>query len=343
MNFLQTTRRTGSLRIIHKQPQPNYFQPQKSCLRMEQWDIVIIGAGPAGLAAGIYAARSGLKTLILEEKMAGGTAADAPNIENYPGFSQTSGADLSERMVQHCRAAGATIRELEPVTGLDIKGEKKLVKTAGSTYEAAAVIIASGAHYRELGVKGETEFRGRGVSYCGVCDGPFFRNKRVLVVGGGNSALATALYLSGIVAEVTVVHRRDAFRAEEALVKDVASRENIKTFLGTEILEIKGEKIVNKVLLSVSKAGGTEELAVDGVFVQVGEVPNSQVAQEAGVEVDEHGHIKIDIFQRTSVAGVYAAGDVTNHPVKQVGAATGQGITAALEAYSWIRRPYYRR
>ena len=310
---------------------------------MEQWDIVIIGAGAAGLAAGIYAARSGLKTLVLDEKLAGGTAADAPNIENYPGFSQISGGALSEKMVQHCRKTGVTIRELEPVTGLDLKGEKKIVKTASSTYEANALIIASGSHYREIGVKGEKEFRGKGVSYCGVCDGPFFRNKRVLVVGGGNSALTTTLYLSGVVAEVFVVHRRDAFRAEAALVNDVASKKNIKTLLNTEITEIRGEKAVKNVLLSSGKTGKTEELAVDGIFVQVGEAPNSQVAREAGVEVDEDGYIKIDLFQRTSVAGVYAAGDVTNHPVKQVGTAVGQGITAALEAYSWIRRPYYRR
>ena len=310
---------------------------------MEQWDLIIIGAGAAGLAAGIYAARSGLKTLIIDEKMAGGTAADAPIMENYPGFPQISGAELSEKMVLHCRKTGATIRELETVIALDLKGEKKIVKTARSTYEAAAVIIASGAHYREIGVKGEKEFRGKGVSYCGVCDGPFFKNKRVLVVGGGNAALATALYLSGIAAEVIVAHRRDAFRADEALVKDVASRKNIKALLSTEIREIKGEKVVNKVVLFDSKAGETKELAVDGVFVQVGEAPNSQIAREAGVEVDEHGCIKIDMFQRTSVAGVYAAGDVTNHPVKQVGTAVGQGITAALEAYSCIRRPYYRR
>jgi thioredoxin reductase (NADPH) len=310
---------------------------------MEHWDLVIIGAGAAGLAAGIYAARSGLKTLIIDEKMAGGTTADAPNVENYPGFSNISGAELSEKMVLHCRKTGAVIRELEPVTGLELKGEKKIVKTARSAYEADALIIASGSHYREIGVKGEKEFRGRGVSYCGVCDGPFFRNKRVLVVGGGNSALTTVLYLSGIATEVTVVHRRDAFRAEDALVKDVASKKNIKALLSTEIREIKGEKVVNRVMLFSGKTGEVKELAVDGVFVQVGEAPNSQVAQEAGVEVNEHGYIKIDLFQRTNIAGVYAAGDVTDHPVKQVGTAVGQGITAALEAYSYIRQPYYRK
>jgi thioredoxin reductase (NADPH) len=310
---------------------------------MENWDLIIIGAGAAGLAAGIYAARSGLKTLIIEEKMAGGTTSDAPTVENYPGFSQVGGAELAEKMALHCRKTGATIHELETVTGLDIKGERKIVKTIRTAYEANALIIATGSHYREIGVTGEKEFRGRGVSYCGVCDGPLFKGKRVLVIGGGNSAVITALYLSGIAAEVIVAHRRHVFRAEEALVKDVESKRNVQVFWNTEVREIKGEKLVNKVVLFDSKTGETKELAVDGVFVQIGEAPNSQLAKESGVEVDEHGYIKIDMFQRTSVPGVYAAGDVTNHPVKQVGTAVGQGITAALEAYGYIRRPYYRK
>jgi thioredoxin reductase (NADPH) len=310
---------------------------------MENWDLIIIGAGAAGLAAGIYGARSGLKTLIIEEKMAGGTTSDAPVVENYPGFSQVGGAELAEKMALHCRKTGVTIHELETVTGLDLKGDRKTVKTSKATYEANALIIATGAHYREIGVPGEKEFRGRGVSYCGVCDGPLFRDKRVLVVGGGNSAAITTLYLSGIVTEVIVAHRRNAFRAEEALVKDITSKKNVQVFWNTEVREIKGEKLVKKVVLFDNKAGETKELAVDAVFVQVGEAPNSQIAREAGVEVDEHGYIKIDMFQHTNILGVYAAGDVTNHPVKQVGTAVGQGITAALEAYGYIRRPYYRK
>jgi len=304
--------------------------------------LIIIGAGAGGLAAGIYGARSGLKTLIIDEKMAGGTTADAPVVENYPGFPQIGGGELAERMTLHCKKAGVTIHEIEPVTGLDLSGEQKIVKTSRAAYEATALIIATGSHYREIGVKGEKEFRGRGVSYCGVCDGPLFKGKRVLVIGGGNSAATTTLYLSGIAAEVTVTHRRDAFRAEEALVKDIASKKNVKVFWNTEVREIKGDKLVTKVVLYDNKAEATKEIAVDAVFVQIGEAPNSRIAREAGLEVNEHGYIKTDVFQRTSVAGVYAAGDVTSHPVKQVGTAVGQGITAALEAYSYIRRPYYR-
>ena len=305
--------------------------------------MIIIGAGAAGLAAGIYGARSGLKTLVIDEKMAGGTTADAPVVENYPGFPEIGGGELAQKMTLHCKKAGVTIHEIETVTALDLAGERKIVKTTRAAYEANAVIIATGSHYREIGVKGEKEFRGRGVSYCGVCDGPLFKGKRVLVIGGGNSAATTTLYLSGIAAEVLVTHRRNAFRAEEALVKDIASKKNVQVFWNTEVREIKGEKLVTEVVLYDNKAEETKEIAVDAVFVQIGEAPNSQIAREAGLEVNEHGYIKTDIFQRTSIAGVYAAGDVTNHPVKQVGTAVGQGITAALEAYSYIRRPYYRR
>jgi len=310
---------------------------------MESWDLIIIGAGCAGLAAGIYGARSGLKTLIIEEKLSGGTTSDAPVVENYPGFSQIGGAELAEKMTTHCRKTGVTFHELETVTGLELTGDKKIVKTSKAVYEASAIIIATGSYYRKIGVVGEKEFFGRGVSYCGVCDGPLFKGKKVLIVGGGNSAVITTLYLSGIAAEVNVAHRRHAFRAEEALLKDVESKRNVRVFWNTEVREIKGEKLVNKVVLFDNKAGETQELMVDAVFVQVGEAPNSQLAKESSVEVDEHGFIKTDMFQHTNVPGVYAAGDVTNQPVKQIGTAVGQGITAALEAYAHIKRPYYRK
>ncbi len=295
------------------------------------------------MAAGIYGARSGLKTLVLEEKMAGGTTSDAPVLENYPGFVRIGGAELAEKMALHCKSAGATVYELVTVTGLTVENDRKIVTTNQTSYETTAVILAMGSHYREICVPGEKEFRGRGVSYCGVCDGPLFKGKRVLVVGGGNSALTTTLYLSGIVGEVIVVHRREAFRAEEALVKDVTSKKNVQVFWNSELKEIKGEKIVNKVVLFDSRAGETKEFDANAVFVQVGEAPNSQLAKEAGVEIDEKGYIKADIFQRTNIPGIFAAGDVTNHPVKQVGTAVGQGITAALEAFAYIKQPYYRK
>ena len=310
---------------------------------MEQWDLIIIGAGPAGLSAGIYASRSGLKTMIVEEKMAGGTTSDAPIVENYPGFAQIGGGELAEKMVLHCKKMGVTIRELETVSSLRLRDDEKVVITHKTEHAAKALIFATGSHYREIGVPGEREFRGKGVSYCTVCDGPFFKGKRVLVVGGGNSAATAILYLSGVVGEVVVVHRKHAFRAEEALVKDISEKKNVRVLWNTEVQEIKGEKTVNSVILLDNKTGETSELAVNAVFVQVGEAPNSKIANEAGVEVDEHGYVKIDMYQKTNLPGVYAAGDVTSHPVKQVGTAVGQGITAALQAYVYIRQPYYRK
>ena len=309
---------------------------------MENWDIIIVGAGSAGCAAAIYAVRSGLKTLVLDEKFAGGTIADAPTIVNYPGYPSISGSELALKMADHARGLGTVIHDVEAVTALNFTGENKTVTTNAATYAAKAVIIATGSHYKEIGAKGEKEFRGRGVSYCGVCDGPFFKKKNILVVGGGNSACITTLYLSGLANQVTVIHRREMFRAEETLVKDITTKTNVKILWNTEIHEIKGDKQVRTVTLIDNSTGKTSKVTVDAVFVQVGEAPNSQLAVDAGVETDEHGYIKIDIRQHTNLEGVYGAGDVTNHPVKQVGTAVGQGITAALEAYAYIRRPYYK-
>jgi thioredoxin reductase (NADPH) len=248
--------------------------------------------------------------------------------------------ELAQKMALHCRSAGAVVREFERVTALEL-GDKKVVKTNKADYEAKAVIIASGSHYREISVPGEKEFLGKGVSYCGICDGPLFKGKRVLVVGGGNSAVITALYLADLASEVNVVHRRDAFRAEEALVKALEAKKNVEILWNNEVKEIRGEKLVNRVTLVDTRTGEAKELPIDGVFVQVGEDPNSHLAKEAGVAVDEDSYIIVDSRQWTNIAGVYAAGDVTNHPVKQVGTAVGQGITAALEAYGYVRRPYY--
>jgi thioredoxin reductase (NADPH) len=310
---------------------------------MENWDVIIIGAGSAGLSAGIYAVRSGLKTLILDEKLAGGTIADASLVVNYPGFAEISGGELAEKMTNHCKKIGANIHDLEAVTEINLVSEKKIVKTASASYEAQALIFSTGSHYKEVGVKGEKEFRGKGVSYCGVCDGPFFKGKKVIVVGGGNTACTTTLYLAGIASEVNVIHRRQAFRAEESLITDISAKNNVKIMWNTEIQEIKGDKQVRSVSLIDNITNKTTELAVDAVFVQVGEAPNSQIAKAAGVETDDHGYVKVDMNQKTNLMGVFAAGDVTNQTIKQVGTAVGQGITAALEAYSYIKRPYYRK
>jgi thioredoxin reductase (NADPH) len=310
---------------------------------MDNYDLTVVGAGAAGLAAGIYGVRSGLKTIILEEKMAGGTTAVAPWVENYLGFQSINGVELAEKMVAHARSSGVKLNEFEKVNKMELKGERKLVHTEKAVYETKAVIIASGAAYRHLGVPGENEFRGRGVSYCALCDGPFFKNKRVIVAGGGNTALITALYLAHLGSDVKVVHRRDVFRAEDALVQDLKNMKNIEVLWSSEIKEIGGDKSVKRVVLFNKLRGETSEIPVDGVFVQIGEDPNSQQAKEAGVAVDQDGFIIVDALQHTNRDGVYAAGDVANHPVKQLGVAVGQGITAAVEAYAFVRRPYYKK
>jgi thioredoxin reductase (NADPH) len=310
---------------------------------MEEWELVIVGAGPAGLAAGMYAARSGLRTLIIDEKMAGGTTADAPIIENYPGFLKITGGELAEKMVLQCKQIGVTFRELESATKLVIKEKNRILETNKNVYSCKAIILATGSHYKTIGVKGENEFKGRGVSYCGICDGPLFKGKRVIVVGGGNTATTTTLYLSGIVSEVLVVHRRDAFRSEQALVNEIKSKNNVKILWNTEIQEILGDKLVNSVLVIDNKTNKRKKLPVEAVFVQIGEAPNSQITQNTGIEMNNKGHVIVDSSQRTNLLGIYAAGDLTDHPVKQIGTAVGQGITAALEAYSYIKRPYYRK
>lgn len=309
--------------------------------KMSHWDLIVIGAGAAGLTAGIYGARSGMKTLIIEEKIPGGGITEAPLIENYPGFPEgITGIDLAKRLVVQTERMGAEIRELEKVTKLDPMAREKGVKTDKTAYTAPAMILAPGCRHRTLGVPGEEELFGRGVSYCAMCDGPLFKGKKVIVVGGGNSALISAIYLSNLASDVKLAHRRPQLRAEEALVRDLRRR-NVKVLWNTEIQKIKGDARVRSVVLLDNKTGEIDELEIDGVFVQVGEIPNSQIAREAGIKVDEDGYIIVDSRQRTNVEGVFAAGDVTVGPVKQVGTSVGQAIVAATEAFCYVKRPYY--
>jgi thioredoxin reductase (NADPH) len=307
----------------------------------QEYDVIIIGAGPAGLTAGIYCARNGLKTLILEEKLPGGLAAEASLIENYPGFIDgVSGLDLVNRMVKQAKKFAVEINELEPVLELTVKGKKKIVQTEKKRYTTSAIILSSGCHCKHLNVVGESLFQGKGVSYCAVCDGPLFRNRHLIVVGGGNSAAMSALYLSELAAEVKLIHRREGLRAEDALIKDL-KRKSVKVMLNTEIDEIKGEQIVKEVILFNNKTEKMEEVPVDGIFIHVGETPNSKIAKEAGIDTDSTGFVIVDPKQQTNIEGVYAAGDVTNCEVKQIGTAVGQAIIAALEVFGFLKRPYY--
>ncbi|MEM2321406.1 MAG: thioredoxin-disulfide reductase [Candidatus Bathyarchaeia archaeon] len=308
---------------------------------MEKWDLVVIGAGPAGLTAGIYSARSGLKTLILEKGSAGGALNEIPWIENYPGFSDgVSGQELAERLVSQCKKFGARIQEFEETIRIDVGYEEKVVKTDKGAYPTEAIIIASGSRHRRLNVPGERELEGKGVSYCALCDGPLFRNLRVLVVGGGNTAAVSALYLFDLGAKVFLAHRRKYLRADEIYTKEISNK-GIEVLWNTEVKEIIGENKVRGVVLYNNETKKEFTLDVDGIFILIGEVPNSEFAKASGIKVNEEGYIIVDVFQRTNVPGIYAAGDVTTHPIKQIGSAVGQAITAAVEAYRHVKKPYY--
>ena len=314
---------------------------EQRAMAEENWDLIIVGAGPAGLTAGIYAARSGLKTLIFESKMPGGSVSEAAIIENYPGFPDgIRGLDLVSKMVKQCEASGAEIRSMERVLEMDLEDKKKRVKTNTGTYAAASLIIATGTERRLLGVPGEREFLGRGVSYCAVCDGPLFKDRSLIVVGGGNCAANNAIFLSNLAAAVKLIHRRSSLRAREALVERMKSN-GVELILDTEIREIKGDKIVNGVVLYNKKTRDVTEMKADGVFIDVGQVPLSKVAREAGVELDEKGYIIVDPLQKTNIEGVYAIGDVTTCPHKQIGTAIGHAVISAIEAFGYIKRPYY--
>jgi thioredoxin reductase (NADPH) len=303
-----------------------------------EYDVIIVGAGPAGLTAGIYTSRSGLQTLILEEKFIGGMMAEAPLIENYPGLQEgVGGLDLANRMESQARKFGVQIINPEKVTGLLLQGERKVVKVEKDTYSAIAVILAVGCDYRRLGVPGEQRFHGKGVSYCATCDGPFFKGKTVLVVGGGNSAATSAIYLSALASKVILVHRRGLLRADEVLIQELRDR-NITVILNTVVREIKGEAKVENVILENTVTTEKDTRDVDGVFVQIGETPNSQIANDAGVRIGKDGYIFVDHRQRTNIEGVFAAGDVTNCSIKQIGTAVGQAIIAALEAFSYVKK-----
>ena len=308
---------------------------------MSEWDLIIIGAGSAGLTAGMYAARNGLKTLILEEKQAGGALMIIPWIENYPGFPDgISGEELASRMISQCRKFGAEIHEFEKAEELELNEREKTVKTSSAEYAAKAIIIATGSRHKRLNVPGEREFEGRGVSYCALCDGPLFKGLRILVVGGGNTAAASALYLANLASKVYLAHRRSQLRAEEIYVREIVEK-GIEVLWNTEVKCIKGDSKVRNVILFNNKTGEERELEVDGVFVCVGEEPNSEIAKKAGIKLDERGYIIVDSLQRTNIQGVYAAGDVAANQVKQIGTAIGQAIVAAVEAFKYVKKPYY--
>ena len=300
-------------------------------------DLVVIGGGPAGLAAGIYAERSGLKAAVIEKDALGGQVALTPVVENYPGFTSVGGKTLVDIMVSHALQyvqifAGEEVLEIEP-------GAPITVKTSRRKFHTKSVLLATGAKHRNLGVPGELRLSGKGVSYCATCDGPLFKGKKVIMVGGGNSAVTEALHLFHQGVDVTLVHRRDRLRAQEFLAKQLEAN-HIPVLWNTEVKEILGKERVQEVLLTNNQSGEQTRLEVNGVFIAIGYEPSVELARKLGIELNEEGFIKHDEKHRTNIAGIYSAGDVEGG-YKQIVTATGQGSAAAMTIFEDLINPYW--
>jgi len=303
---------------------------------MQSVELLVVGAGPAGLTAGLYGVRSELKTVVLEAAAPGGQMATAPKIENYPGFPDgIPGMELAERMETQARNAGVEIRNFESVESVRKEGDVFVVETSENKYESVAVIVASGLSHKKLGVPGEAEFLGRGISYCATCDAPLFKGKKVAVVGDGTAAANAALTLSEL-ADVKMLVGGDAVRATERIILRRLERSGVEILRNVKVLEIVGEDMVSGVRALNTKTGEEFLLEVDGVFIEVGKVPNTEFLK-LDVQLDEKGYIIVDSKQQTSVEGLFAAGDVTSGGVKQVVTAVAQGAIAALNAYKYVR------
>jgi len=303
------------------------------------YELAIIGAGPAGYSAGIYAVRAGIKTVLFERGNGGGTAAIAPNIENYAGFQSITGAELMEKMKQHAEQY-VTIHEYEEIVDIKKKDDQFILTTSeDKTYQVGAVVIATGTEHRKLDAKGIQQFEGRGVSYCATCDGFFFKDKVVCVVGGGNSALIESIYLKQIgCKQVYLIHRRNQLRAEEAYETD-AKNAGVEFILNHVVDEVKGDQIVDTVVLKHVKTGESKSIKTDGLFVSIGVIPQNDLAKKLGVELNEWEYIKVDCQMRTSVPGVYAAGDITGG-LRQVITAAAEGANAALTSTEALGKQY---
>ena len=299
----------------------------------EMYDVIIIGGGPAGLTAALYAKRAGLTALLLEGGVPGGQAATTPEIENWPGTGAVSGSEFAQRLYEQSRALGADIR-FQRADRLSDGGSYKVVRSAGAEFEGRTVILANGVRRRKLNVPGEDALAGRGVSYCATCDGGFFKGKEVAVVGGGNTALEDALYLSGLCPAVWLIHRRDSFRAERHLIDAAAAAPAIHPLMEHQVLEIMGERQVSALRLAGPR--GERTLPVSGVFAAVGLEPDNTPFSPP-IELDEHGYIRAGEDCRTNLPGVFAAGDARAKELRQLVTAASDGARAAHEALLWLR------
>lgn len=305
---------------------------------MEHHDLIILGAGAAGLTAAIYAKRAGLDALVMEKGVVGGQITTTSEVENWPGIKQISGFDLAASLQEHAEHLGAEIRIAE-ITGLDLSGPQKIVRTDTGPIRADALIVCTGARHRRLDVPGEEGLTGRGVSYCAVCDGPFFRNEEIMVVGGGDMAVEEALYLTRFASKIYLVHRRDTLRAAEIIAKRALANPKIEPVWDSVVSRFNGETGVESAVVKNVKTGEEKTIPVTGAFIFVGNLPNSEMFKDSGLGLDVSGWVIVDqATLATNVAGVFAAGDVRETSLRQMITAAADGARAAMSAYAYISK-----
>ena len=302
----------------------------------KEYDIVIIGGGPAGLAAGLYASRGNVQTIILEKLIPGGQLNNTQDVENYPGMDHMTGPEISQAMEAQTKRFGCEIINNCNITSVELLGKEKIIKTDKGTFTGKVVIIATGSEHRKLDVPGEKEYSGKGVSYCAVCDGAFFKEKELVVVGGGDSAVEEGTFLTKFAKKVTIVHRRDKFRAEKIIQDRAFKNPKISVIWNNGIKEVKGDGNGVTALKLIDVITNEEkDFTCDGVFIYVGLVPNTELFK-GQIVMDEAGRIKTNERMETNIKGIYAAGDVRETPLKQAVTAASDGSLAATMAISYI-------
>lgn len=311
------------------------------------YDVVIIGGGPAGLAAGLYAGRAKMNTIILEKEKAGGQIVTTHDVENYPGsVEEPTGPRLVARMVEQCKQFGVEIR-YEEVQSVELDGDIKIIKGAKQEYQAKTIIVATGAKPRKLDVPGEQELTGKGVSYCATCDGAFFEGLPVYVFGGGDTAVEESLFLTRFARKIYIVHRRDEFRAAKSIQDKVFKHPNIEVIWDTTLKEVTGDGIVERMVLKNTKTGEETEILADeedgtfGIFVMVGYIPETGVFKDK-LTMDRTGYIFTDENMATNIPGVFAAGDVRVKPLRQVVTATNDGAIASIQCEKYIEEHFHQ-
>jgi thioredoxin reductase (NADPH) len=300
------------------------------------YDLIVVGAGPAGLSASIYASRFNLKNLVLGTSL-GGALNEIFIVENYPGIKSASGMDIGKIFQEQAKNFGAEIK-LEEVQEVEPTEDEFKIISAKNIYKAKTVILALGKTFRRLNIPGEKEFSGKGVSYCATCDGAFFKNKIVGVIGGGNSAAQAALLLSQYCPKIYNIYRKEKMRAQDILIDRIKSNSEIERIKSTNILEIQGKEKVEKVILD-KKYNGSDELFLDGVFIEIGSKPLNKLSEKMGINLSEEGLIVVDAKEQTNIKGIFAAGDITtgSNKIDQIATATSEGVIAAISAYNYLK------